>query len=276
MADQSILVWKILCSALVCTEKGEAIRYITEPTAVGKTQDESDMALCAGLGWDRVPFPANRAAGAAFWIFDQKNAVSAVAEQCLHRIEILCFSHCHPSKEAGRQLGGDTADPNQPTHATSCSAIKSGGRGMFRILAFVPPSNRYTWSPAFLELAKRLPADGKQWVTGTVCFACLHSFWFTHWTALISTFTLPISLPVPLRGREQAGAVASLPTGLAHSTWQPFTPLPSSSFSCLLLHYNNTWEELKKQFALYLKIFRSLNLSIRCLELLNNSSILVK
>ena len=69
-------------------------------------------------------------------------------------------------------------------HMTSCSAIKAAGKekgGMFMVMVFVFPSNRYTgWNPAFQEVVKYLPANGKQWKNSLLCFACVCSFCFTY------------------------------------------------------------------------------------------------
>jgi len=52
---------------------------------------------------------------------------------------------------------------------------------MFGVMMFVFSSVRYVWwSPAFLEMAEQLPADGKQWINSLFCSACRHSFCFTY------------------------------------------------------------------------------------------------
>jgi len=87
--------------------------------------------------------------------------------------------------QEGAQPGQLTpTDPRDiPYHVTSCSVYKAGGRrkgGMFRVMAFVCPSNCYAWwSPAFLEMAAHLPADGKQWTNPLFCFACTNGCCFT-------------------------------------------------------------------------------------------------
>ena len=61
-----------------------------------------------------------------------------------------------------------------PYHMTSCSAYKARGRrrkwGMFGVMVFVFTGNHYTWwSPAFLEVAEHLPADGKRRMNSLLC-----------------------------------------------------------------------------------------------------------
>ena len=131
------------------------------------------------FGWDRVNFLHSGLYGAMFWICGQNSIgnnthVLAIAEQCLHSVK--GFSAPHPAPPASRlgvhkKLGGDTAgtaDPKWPKgYPTSYdAAIKAAEKekgGMFRVMVFVFPSpNRHMWwSPAFLEMAEHLPADGK-------------------------------------------------------------------------------------------------------------------
>lgn len=84
-------------------------------------------------------------------------------------------------KNLGRNTSG-TAEPDWPNISDQVGAMlinkvwvkKEGGRGVFRIMVFVLPSNSYRWwSPAFLEMAEHLPVDGKcEWIP---CFALLLS-----------------------------------------------------------------------------------------------------
>ena len=71
-------------------------------------------------------------------------------------------------KLGGRTAG--TADPNRPKgyHIPYNIMLsnKSWGKkeegGMLGVMVFVFPSNHYEWgSPAVLEMAEHLPADGK-------------------------------------------------------------------------------------------------------------------
>ena len=89
----------------------------------------------------------------------------------------LCCSSPHPaSEEAGGAQGvgrGHSRDSwPQLTkgifhtiwhHAQHIKLEEEeGGRGTFGAMAFVIPSNHYVWwSPAFLEMAEQLPAEGK-------------------------------------------------------------------------------------------------------------------
>lgn len=59
--------------------------------------DTSTLLHCPGFGWDRVNFLHNTWHGAAFGIQDEDNTdntpmLSAVAEQCLHRVKVLEFT----------------------------------------------------------------------------------------------------------------------------------------------------------------------------------------
>jgi len=76
-------------------------------------------------------------------------------------------SGCTRSWE-GTQLGQltPTDENNIPYHTMSCSACKAGERGRkwgtFGVMAFLFSSSHYAWwSPAFLEMAEPLPANGK-------------------------------------------------------------------------------------------------------------------
>ena len=125
---------------------------------------------------------------------------------------------------AHKKLGGDTAgtaDPNWPKGYSIpydvAQHIKLGeeeGRGgCSEWWHFVFPGNRYVWrSPAFLEMAEHLPADGKRWMTSLFCFACMCSFCFPYETVFISThefshFYPSDSLPHPTGGEWVSGCV---------------------------------------------------------------------
>ena len=111
----------------------------------------------------------------------------------------------------GTQLGQltPTAQRDIPDHMTSCSAYKAGGRrgkaGTIGAMAFVFPSHRYAWwSPAFLEVAEHLPANGKRRMNSLFCFALLVRVAFALPIKLslsqptsFLTFTLPILSPIP-------------------------------------------------------------------------------
>ena len=88
----------------------------------------------------------------------------------------------------GTQLGRLTPTDQRdiPYHMMSCSAYKAGrrrrkGGDTFGVMAFVLPSNcQAWWSPAFLEMAEHLPADGKWWMNSLLCFACACGFSFAY------------------------------------------------------------------------------------------------
>ena len=118
----------------------------------------------------------------------------------------------------GTQLGQLTPTDQRdiPHHMASCSAYKAGGRrrkgGTFGVMAFVFPIHRYTWwSPAFLEMAEHLPANGSsEWIPCFVLLACTAfalpiKLSLTQPTCFL-TFTLPIlSLIPPGAGERAAG-----------------------------------------------------------------------
>jgi len=76
------------------------------------------------------------------------------------------------------------------------------------MMVFVFPSNPHAWwSPAFLEMAEHLPADGKWWMNSLFLFACACGFCFTYSTVFISAhrfshFYPSSSLPRPTGGNE--------------------------------------------------------------------------
>lgn len=70
-----------------------------------------------------------------------------------------------------------------PYHMISCSEIKAQGKeeeaGIFVVLVFVFSSNHYMcWGPAFWEVAKHLPVNGKQWINCSLL--CLHAQVLLH------------------------------------------------------------------------------------------------
>ena len=168
---------------------------------------------CSGFAWDRVSFLRSSYQG-----------VLITAEQRLHRVKAFSASPTTPPMSrlgVHEKVGGGTAgtvDPSYPRdipcHATSCSACKARGRRrkgkMFRAMAFIFPNVCHMWwSPAFLEMAEQLPADGKQGMNSLFCFACRCSFWFTYQTVFNSThgfshLHLLVLSPIPLVRRETA------------------------------------------------------------------------
>lgn len=93
-----------------------------------------------------------------------------------------------------------------PYHMPSRLAIKNTGKkgGWFRVTVFVFPRNHYMWwSPAFLEMAKHLPANGKELINSLFCFACIGRFWFPYYlnpqvfALLPSLFSPPSAIPSP-------------------------------------------------------------------------------
>lgn len=99
----------------------------------------------------------------------------------------------HPGQGYPRSWG-DTArvQPQQPQgSARPQGAMLSHGTewkkhkvGAFKLLHFVFPSNIYIgWSPAFLEMAKHLAADGKQWMNFLFWFA-----WKCHFAELTKLY----------------------------------------------------------------------------------------
>ena len=114
-----------------------------------------------------------------------------VLAQCQH---LLCVLLWPTVSRLGWAGGWEGAQPGQltpagqrdiPYYMTSCSAIKSEGRrrkrGCSELRHFVFQSNRCVWwSPAVLEMAEQLPANGKWWVNSLFCFASVHSFCFSY------------------------------------------------------------------------------------------------
>ena len=136
---------------------------------------------------------------------------------------------CTRSRE-GTQPGQLTPSDQRdiPYYMASCSAYKAGGRRrtgrLFGLMEFVFSSNYYAWwSPAFLEMAEHLPADGKWWRNSLFCFACMRSFCFIYSTVFISIhefshFYLLILCPIPAGGEWASGClVLSCLLGLNHN-----------------------------------------------------------
>lgn len=49
--------------------------------------------------------------------------------------------------------------------------------------------------PTFLQMAKHLPANEKQWMNSLACFACTFRLFFTYWTVFIPTHKFPHFYP---------------------------------------------------------------------------------
>ena len=66
-------------------------------------------------------------------------------------------------------------------HAQHIKLREEEGRGTNGAMAFAFPCNPYMqWSPASLEMAEHLPADGQQGMNSFFCFACTRGFCFTY------------------------------------------------------------------------------------------------
>jgi len=114
------------------------------------------------------------------------------AKQCLHSIRTFSVSHSAPPvnrlgvcNRPCENMAG-TVDPRWPNWypipddiVLSNKIRRKGGR--FGVMAFVFPSNYYTWwSPAFTEIIKHLPANQIEWKKCLPYFACASSFCFTY------------------------------------------------------------------------------------------------
>ena len=143
------------------------------------------------------------------------------------RLLLLTLTNQQEAWECKKKLEGDTArtaDPNwSKAYSTASDVILSnkiwGKERTFRVLVFVFPSKHYAWwSPAFLEMAEHLPANGKYWINSLFYFACtriavalLIKLSLSQATSFL-TFTLLILSPIPPGGSEQVavwGLVAS-------------------------------------------------------------------
>jgi len=94
-------------------------------------------------------------------------------EQCSHSIKAFPASPIAPPVRGLGWAGG--CEGTRPG-----AGGKEGERGTFRVTAFDFPGNHYMWwSPAFLDMAGHLPADGKLRMNSFVCFGHTHGFCFT-------------------------------------------------------------------------------------------------
>lgn len=144
------------------------------------------------FGWDRVNFLHRSLYHATFWICVEKNCwyhmdILTIAEPCLHSIKAFLVSQPAPTVSrlgTHKKMGGNAVgiiDPidqgDIPHPMFSCSAMKAEGKkeegGKFVAMAFVFPSNHYTWW--ILKIDKHLPANGKYSMNPLLCFACTHS-----------------------------------------------------------------------------------------------------
>lgn len=83
-----------------------------------------------------------------------------------------------------------TGQSNISYHMTMCSAYKAGEEGRGACLEwcyFVFPINHIIGWTAVLEMAKHLPANGKEWMNSLFTFACAHDLCFTCETVITST-----------------------------------------------------------------------------------------
>jgi len=72
-----------------------------------------------------------------------------------------------------------------PYHVTPCSAIKEGrkkedGEDVRSDVLCLPKQPLHVMGPAFLEMAKHLPADGKERTNYLFCFAYMRSVCFAY------------------------------------------------------------------------------------------------
>ena len=164
-------------------------------------------SCCTGFGLDRVNFLHSSWYEVMLWTFAENCVDNTGMFQFLlssayrdPRPSLLLTPPCQwvgwgcTRSWEGTQPGQLTLAEQRaiPYCTMSCSAIKAEGkkeeRGMFGVMAFVIPSNRCMWqSPAFLETAEHLPANGKQWTNSLLFFAWEHSFCLPCRTVSIST-----------------------------------------------------------------------------------------
>lgn len=100
---------------------------------------------------------------------------------------LFSFSFCPHSWEWARSWERHSWDSGphlaKGISQTYCVMLSSKGSGKTRKGITVVTSNHYVcWGHAFQEVAKCLPANGKQWINSLFCFVFTHSFCFSYKT----------------------------------------------------------------------------------------------
>lgn len=131
-----------------------------------------------GSGWDGVIFPYSSPNDAVLWIATQTAFLIYPCFSYCWSVSAWCwafnswlffFFFFFPLKEYSVLYG---------VVLSNKSWGKEGERvGIFVVMGFLFPSNHdVCWRHAFQEVARHLPADGKQWMSCFICFSCIHSF----------------------------------------------------------------------------------------------------
>lgn len=150
------------------------------------------LKTCQGFHWDRVNFLHWGLYDAVFWIlfiyfFFMKTTL--ITHQPFSYCRAAALLYNIPASHAALPVRSwEGIQPGQLTpkgyfityHAllSNESWVKGGGKGTFRLMAFVFPRNQYTWQalPSEKWLNICLPMGSGEFL---VFFACTHSFDFT-------------------------------------------------------------------------------------------------